>query len=234
MALNPVAGAASAPGPVPSDLITKSEFARRRNVSPARVTQWIEEGKIHGDALIGEGRAAKIVEAIAIAQLNEKLDVGQRFGNGLATRLDLPAPVAAPVAAAAAVAAPPVAQRDDQPVIDSVEKQIARERLEALQRQNRAGAIEEAERAGRLTDSEAVARSTGKMAVQLISVFEGALPELATAIAAKHHLPQRDVLHLLRAEFRKVRETAALAFKRQAGEMPELAPFDVEDETADA
>lgn len=195
------------------------------------MSQWIDEGKIHGGAIVGEGRRARIVEAVAVAQLNEKLDVGQRFGNGLATRLDLPAPT---TPAVGPVAAAPPPERDDLPVIDSVEKQIARERLQQLQRQNRDGAINEAERALRLTDSEAVSRSTGKMAVQLISVFEGALPDFATAIAAKHHLPQRDVLHLLRAEFRKVRETAALAFKRQAGEMPELVPFDVADDQTEA
>ena len=223
MTLNPAATAGASAVAVPGDLITKSEFARRRNVSPARVTQWIEEGKIHGAALVGEGRSAKIVETVAVAQLNEKLDVGQRFGNGLATRLDLPAPPVAPSAPVSADEAP-------APIIDTIEKQIARERLEALQRQNRNGAIDEAERARLLTDSESVSRATAKMAVQLIAVFEGALPELASAIAAKHDIPQRDVLHLLRSEFRKVRETAALSFKRQAGEMPELAPFEIADD----
>jgi len=214
--------------------ISKAEFARRRNVSPGRVSQWIAEGKIRGEALDGDGRNARIREAVAVAQLNERLDLGQRFGNGLATRLDAPdvVPAAAETAPAASTVLP---FRKEEPLADTVEKQIARERLESLQRQNRAGAIDEAERAGRLTDSEAVARSTGKMASQLIAMFEGALPEFASAIAAKHQIPHRDLLHLLRTEFRKVRASTAQAFKREADALPEFASFEIEaDESANA
>ena len=45
--------------------ISKGEFARRRNVTPARVSQWLSEGKISGAAIVGEGRGALIDEEIA-------------------------------------------------------------------------------------------------------------------------------------------------------------------------
>jgi hypothetical protein len=56
------------------DVISKAEFARRRSVTPGRVSRWIGEGKIFGAALVGEGRSAQIRESVAVAQLRNKLD----------------------------------------------------------------------------------------------------------------------------------------------------------------
>jgi hypothetical protein len=215
----------------PEPSITKAEFARRRGVSRPRVTQWIQSGKISGIALDGEGPSAKIRESIAVAQLNEKLDVDQRFANGLGTRLDLPPSPQPPTTGDVLpfdrkTGAPP-----SDPAVDSVEKQIARERLESLQRQNREGARNEAEKNGRLTDAGLAAQQTGKAVAQVLGIFEGALQEFASAIAAKHQLPQRDLVHLLRGEFRKVRASAAAAFRREAEALPAMAEFEiVEDE----
>lgn len=58
--------------------ITKGEFARRRGVSKARVSQWLSEGKIFGEAIVGEGRFALIREQVACSQLEASLDVVQR------------------------------------------------------------------------------------------------------------------------------------------------------------
>ena len=82
--------------------ISKSEFARRRNVSAARVSQWISEAKITGAALAGAGREQRIVESIACDQLKRRIDSAQRLGgNGLTTRLDADPPPQAPAPAAA-------------------------------------------------------------------------------------------------------------------------------------
>src|SRR5437763_1968787 len=120
--------------------ISKSEFARRRNVSPGRVTQWISAGQISGAALIGEGRGALIDEALAVDQLRRTRDVDQAHsGNGLGTRLELDAP-------------PPEGEAPPAPlrVSDRVEDKIAVARLEGLERTNRRAAIEEAEQRGEL------------------------------------------------------------------------------------
>ena len=45
-------------------------------------------------------------------------------------------------------------------------------------------------------------------------------PELATAVSARFEIPQRDVLHLLRSEFRKVRAAAAKTFRDIAANQP--------------
>lgn len=208
---------------VSDDVFSKGEFARRRNVSPGRVSQWISEGKISGAALVGEGRSARIRESVAVQQLRGKLEPMQMTGNGLSTRLDAPpptadvlplAPAAAPPAAASAV--PP----STPPAGDTVEDKIKAARLEALERANREAERDEAVKSGRLTDIELATRITGREAARLISLFEGALSNFATAIAAEFKLPQRDVLHQLRGEFRKVRADAAAAARKEAEALP--------------
>lgn len=62
--------------------VTKTQFAALRGVTPGRVTQWITEGKIHGPALDGVGRSARIVVAIACEQLGVTLDPVQAVANG--------------------------------------------------------------------------------------------------------------------------------------------------------
>lgn len=213
---------AALPATADPDVITKGAFAIRRNVSPGRVSQWISEGKITGAALVGEGRNAQIRESVAIAQLNQKLDVVQRFGNGLSTRLDLPAPPPAPMPIPGAVPAPAPTEpaAPDAPRIDPIEEQIKRERLEQLRRANRKNAEDEATRAGLLVNAETSGQQFGKIAVQLVTIFDGALSSFAASISARFQLPQRDVLHLLRGEFRKVRGDAAAAVRRVAADMP--------------
>jgi len=58
--------------------VSKSEFATRCGVTAARVSQWISEGKIDGDAIVGEGRSAVIDADLATAQLKQRLDPAQR------------------------------------------------------------------------------------------------------------------------------------------------------------
>jgi hypothetical protein len=67
--------------------VKKGEFARLINVSPGRVSQYLAEGKIHGAAIEGTGRDARIVVDVAKAQLQETLDARQMLGNGASTRL---------------------------------------------------------------------------------------------------------------------------------------------------
>lgn len=212
---------------VESDLVSKAEFARRRNVSQPRVSQWLKEGKISGPAIVGEGREARIRESIACQQLKQKLEPMQMTGNGLSTRLDAPAPGQAadvlPFAPPPAAAAPPAAMTP----ADSVEEKIKAARLELLERQNREKARDEAIRAGQLTDIEIATKATGREAARLIGMFEGALSNFATAIAAEFKLPQRDVLHQLRGEFRKFRADAAATARAAAEAVPATVEVDL-------
>jgi hypothetical protein len=134
-------------------------------------------------------------------QLGRNLDVSQHLGaNGRAR----------------------VGSGDDGAVGDA----IKRARLAQLELSNEhARAVREAE-AGRYVHSDDVQRAMGKIAGRMIGVFEGALGELATAIAAKSNLPARDVLHILRTAFRTIRERAA---KTESG-IAKTLPAAIDDE----
>ncbi len=183
-------------------IVRKSEFAALRNVSPGRVTQWITGGQIGPEALVGEGRSARIRVELANQHLRERLDPSQRFGlNGIGTTLD--APSAAPVRRPADVAAP---VQPPMPIVDSVEARIKAEKLRQAELVTRRA--EEQDRLARGVYILAVdARAEfSRIAAKMFDAFDGALTDFAAAISAKYAVPSRDVLHLLRTEFRRVRE----------------------------
>jgi hypothetical protein len=62
------------------EIATKSQFAALVGVTAARVSQWIAAGQISGDALVGEGRHARIRVEVARDQLRRNLNLGQRLG----------------------------------------------------------------------------------------------------------------------------------------------------------
>ena len=198
-----------------AQIVRKGEFAQLRGVSAGRVSQWIAEGKIHGPAIVGEGRSAMIDASVAVAQLRDSLDVNQRFGlNGVSTRLDAPLP-------------PPSAAQP--PPADTVEAQIKAEKLR--QAQLTTSRLEEEDRArrGLYIDASAARAELARVSAELLKAFEGALPDFAAALAGKFQVPSRDALHLMRAEFRRVRERLAEAHGRAAAAEPEtLAAGDPE------
>lgn len=212
--------------------VSKGEFAALIGVTPGRVSQYLAEGKISAKALQGVGRNAKIIVEQAKADLRLTLDVGQRLGNGIETRLDA-APIATPPAAA--VSAPTLdfeasasAGNAAPPRIGGLDEQIKQAKLEQIQRANRNAAKAEAESKGALTETEASRQAMTKVASSMLLVFEGGLTDFASAIAAEFKVPQRDVLHLLRREFRKVREAAAKQARKDAAEMPETIETSIE------
>lgn len=216
------------------DVISKGEFARRRGVSPGRVSQWIAEGKITSAALVGAGRTAQLRESVALAELRARLDPMQMTANGLSTKLKPAAasslaPVSAdvlpfgPLPAAGATAPPPPPPSE---AADPIEEQIKRQRLAQLERQNREGERQEAVEAGRLTDAAAAKAAAARETSRLVTMFEGSLSNFATAISAEFKLPQRDVLHLLRGEFRKLRAGVASEIRAKADALPALVDID--------
>lgn len=207
----------------PASVVSKSQYALLKNVTPGRVSQWISEGKIEPDAIVGDGRAAKIDVAKADAHLRRKLDINQRAGNGISTRLTTP-PQLLPQTPLPAGEVPAPAT---QPDLDPIEEQIKRERLESLQRDNRKKAEDEAARAGRYVNSQSSAAQMGKIAATMLEIFEGSLADLASALSGRFQIPQRDALHLLRGEFRGIRTRAAVSMKEAALALPSTL---VEDE----
>ncbi|QRE78254.1 hypothetical protein [Methylobacterium aquaticum] len=84
-------------------IISKSAFARLCNVQPSAVSNWIANGILSGEAIVGEGRTARINVDVARVQVNQRRDIGQALGNGLKVRLrpEATAPAPSPVSAEA-------------------------------------------------------------------------------------------------------------------------------------
>jgi hypothetical protein len=220
---------APAPSSPEPEIVSKSEFARLSNVVPGRVTQWISAKQIYGDALVGEGRAARIRVATARAQLKRHLDVGQRLGNGLSTRLDSPPEqpsLLSATNASPAPAEPPQVLPFVRPT-DVIEEQIKAQRLEGYRRDNRRKAEEEAARSGRYILADDATRQMGRITSQMLNTFEGWQGEVSSKIAAKFSVPQRDVLHLIRSEFRTFRSHTSEALRQQVQEIAEFVEDDL-------
>lgn len=196
--------------------LPKGEFAKHIGVSAGRVSQMISEGKISPDAIDGEGRSARIKVELAKAQIRERMDVGQRFGNGLGTNLENSEKSPTLTAGGATLG-------------DSVDAQIKREKLKEIEARNRKAAQAELLDRGVYMRTDDVALAVGAMAGQMIAVFEGSLSDLAKAICAAFELPNRDVLHLLRSEFTAIRTRAANA----ADKASESLAVELEDDRAD-
>ncbi|MDX3929211.1 MAG: hypothetical protein QHC90_25845 [Shinella sp.] len=194
-------------------LVSKSEFAAMINVSPGRVSQYLKDGSISPAAVHGIGQRAKIDPERARADLRLTLDVSQRLGNGIDTRLD-DEPAREPPSSSQSPAQP-------APVLTGIDYEIKQQKLEQARRANRNGAIAEAQARGQLVDTAEVRAEMSRLAVGMMQVFEGGLTDLASAIAAQFMVPQRDVLHLLRKQFRTIRASAAKQMNAAAIVLPE-------------
>lgn len=178
-----------------TDILTKTEFAELCGVTPARVSQWLSEGKIGPDALVGEGRRAKINVAMAQTQIRERTDIGQRFGNGLTTNLGEDQP---PAAGAAKV-----------PTLKSTTDLIADQKLRQAEIETRRKEVEELRSQGTLmTTSSARAAVVNAVAVT-VREWEGGLVDMASRLSSDFALNQRDVLHSLKSEFNSIRAKSA-------------------------
>lgn len=203
-----------------SQIVRKSEFAEMRGVSPGRVTQWITAGHIGPEALVGEGRAARIRVDVATAQLRERLDVNQRFGlNGLPTRLDaaLPPAIVIPQTSPQSPSPPP----EPPPPSNSTEERIKREKLRQAELATRRAEEQDRSLRGVYILAREAREETTRVAAKMFEAFDGALVDFAAALSAKYEIPARDITHLLRKEMRRVRERMAADFAARAAAEPE-------------
>lgn len=197
--------------------VSKGEFARLINVSPGRVSQMIAEGKIGPDALEGEGRSAKIWLNLARRQIADRTDIGQRFGNGIDTQLNFGGPSESGPAPKSAPSSDPVAEA------------IKNERLLSLRLARERATEDRLAEQGRYVRADLTQAAMNRMAASLLTIFEGGLADLAAALAAKHGLVQRDVLHQLRAEFRAVRIKALETLRRDMTGIPPIVTDEIPD-----
>lgn len=203
-----------------SEVVSKSRFAEIIGVSPGRVSQYISEGKISRTALVGEGQRAKIDVEAAKTDLRRTLDISQRLGNGISTRIDADAATWPASEAMAPSAPPPEPPR-------GIDQELKLEKLQQIRRANRNAAIADAQSRGELiTTIDAKAEMT-KVAMAMMQEFEGEITDFATAIAARFSLPQRDVIHLLRQRHREYRASRSTAIEQSAAALPETVETQV-------
>ncbi len=212
--------------------VSKSEFAAIINVSPGRVSQFIKAGQIRPDSIVGVGQRAKINVDRARADLRLSLDISQRMGNGLDTRLDADA-ITVPQVLPFDRSSPPGGASEPPPT-NNVDHKLKLAKLEQAERANRLAAIEDEKERGRFTETVEATRSMGRVATSMLEIFEGGLTDMATAVAAAFKLPERDVKHLMRQEFRKVRENASRQMRLKAIELPEFVESELVAEEADS
>ncbi len=215
--------------PEAEQIVRKGEFAALRNVSAGRVSQWIAEGKIGPEALIGDGRYARIRVAIANEHLRERLDPSQRFGlNGIATRLDEPLAASVHAAPLPEHLAP---QRSFQlppapPPVDTVEARIKAEKLRQAELTTRRAEEQDRLSRGVYVNAKDARDEMTRIAARLLDAIDGAMPDFAAAFAAQFKIPARDSLHLLRKVERKFRERLAAEY----GFLAEAEPVTLADE----
>ena len=221
-------------------LLTKAKFAEHMGVSRFAVSKWLERGTITSAALVGEGRKAKINVTLAVEQVRQNRDIGQSLGNGIETRTSTEAvadekavptevqPDLLPVKPEAVAVEPPAAPTQKQPKIDTVEDQLKRARLEEQHRKNRMGATEEALQQGLLMSSDDAREQMSRVAGMMLQIFEGALTDFAAITASQFNVPQRDVLHTLKNEFRKVRKAATQKEQARITELEKATTTSVE------
>jgi hypothetical protein len=193
-----------------SDVVTKGAFAAMVGVSAGRVSQFLSEKKIFGDAIVGEGRHARIRVSVALEQLKRSLDLSQRLGANGRARLDDPLSIGSRNAGVPAA------------VPDTVETNIKAQRLEQLELANERAREDRAARAGVYLKTDETRQEIGRIAARLMTMFDGALGEFSTAIAAQSNLSARDALHLLRTTFRAVRDRNSEIEIKAAAELPAL------------
>ncbi len=200
-----------------AETMTKGAFAAHIGVSAGRISQYIAEGKIYGDALEGDGRSAKIRPAIARQQLQKTLEPSQRFGaNGVAV-LKSAAQPALQLAPSDGASAPPPRLT----FTDDVADQLAAERLRQQQITTARLEREEALEVGRYMRTDDARRQKVRAVSEAFKVMEQGIPEMAKAFAAQFGVPMHDATHALLKAFREVRAKKAAAFRSSADELPE-------------
>ena len=176
-----------------SDVMTKSEFARHRGVVPGRVTQWIAEGKIDCEALVGEGRAERIRVSIAERQLAQRLDIGQRLNR-------------------------PRSNATGTGTLDTsgFDAEYKRLRVERAQIDVNNARLEQKSKDGLYTLSAEAKATTGRVVAELLNMIDGALPQWADQVASALEVEGPRVLHEIRKCVREARANAAAEFAIRA------------------
>lgn len=181
-------------------VVTKKEFAGLAHVTAGRVSQWLKEGKISGEAIIGHGHRARIDAAVAMQQLRHNLDPVQHLGAaGRAT-----------------------VNGNGAAVDPTVEDEIKAARLQQLALSNSKARAEAAVQSGKYVLAADARQEMGRVAGRLMAAFESSFTEFANAIMSSPPATSRDALRTLRSTWRAIRAQRARAVGDEAVALPPL------------
>lgn len=193
------------------EVMTKSDFAAHISRHPAFVTRAIDQGKLSGAALIGEGRGTRINVQEALRQLQKKLDLGQQLAQAKPIHQLAIQSSTAPSSSASTVDAVERPAGGDS-LAPAGDDRLAAERAEQIQLRNaklraeiERGAREDAVAAGQLVDAIAVSRALARQVAPLISTFDELPAAIAKPIAEEFGLPYPEVLIAVRRAVSKTR-----------------------------
>ena len=182
--------------------VSKAEFAEIMNVSRQRVSQWLNARQIDGEALVGEGRTARIYVEVAREQLSARLSVSQHLGaNGKALLNGGTSPLDGDIKAA---------------------------RLRQLVIANERASEDAALRAGIYVKADDVREQLGAIASRLMTSFESAFMPMANAIVAAKAQTPNEVLRTMRSAWLEARAKTAKAQGEEALAMPSLVEGDAD------
>lgn len=146
-----------------SETISKGEFAALIRRDPGRVSQLIGQGKIHGAALVGEGRSARVNWRVALQQLGTALDLGQQLAQANPIGLGLSAAEEAAPAGVPGRAGVPI--NDDQKALLAAKREAAE--LDVARARRREMAEE-----GKWVDAEAALQETARVTGEIVQAFD--------------------------------------------------------------
>jgi len=230
----------------PQEHMSQAEFARHCGVSRAAVSQWKTNNILRDDAFTKPDKKGKLIVAIALDQVNRFRDIGQSLGNGIATKTAAQSQPAKEVATTLPLEPteapdPKVAEPvptssvkstgEDLPRSETVEDKMKAARLEEQLRRNRMKASEEAVLRGQLMVTGDARGQMTQVAGLMLQVFEGALPDFSAKLAEQFSVPQRDVLHLLKAEYLKVRAQGVKKARLTVEKLNKIDEVTVEDDS---
>ena len=200
--------------------LSASELAGTLNVSKARVSQYVSEGKLAG-CFTGDGRARRFDLAACAKALGRTLDKGQLMGNGAATRKALSviakgadsAPIYSDLRPASPVPLPSRADSEMDPK-DPDRYELARtqkveEEARGLRRRN---ALDE----GRYALVSEVGRQVAQQIAQEVGQFESVLREGARNVADRLGVDSKVVRQILLDKWRDHRALRAAQLTAQA------------------
>lgn len=165
--------------------VTKGDFAGMVGRTPAAVSQWIAAGKLHGAALVGDGRRAKIAVDVALQQLGMNLDLGQQL----------------------AQSRPLIGRSTVATSVDTDQARLLKARADREELALKVDQARAAEMAGRWMVGDDARNTWSKELASLIQSMESWLVTGAVSdVAALESKAPREIARVLRSGFRTLRQ----------------------------